>query len=181
MHWRKSNCSLGLGLSAPKIASHLIKCILKKKLSIDVFSPSYDRQALSGRGYTTPMIAGTEHSNELAASNVYSAKELQEAQTSFLSKSHSMTGLIGRGCETHSGSVPTFPNNPLLSFLCVVGKITPARDRISTCKMKLRNISPTYTSLIVSSLCRWKIRSANNLRHRFLFLFILSSSSKISN
>jgi hypothetical protein len=52
-----------------------------KTLIIDVFSPSYDRQALSGRGYTTPMIAGTNHSNELAACNAYSPKELQEVQT----------------------------------------------------------------------------------------------------
>jgi hypothetical protein len=30
-----------------------------KDLLVDVFGPSYDKQQLSGRGYTTPMIAGT--------------------------------------------------------------------------------------------------------------------------
>jgi hypothetical protein len=32
-----------------------------KTLIIYVFSPSYNRQALSGQGYTTPMIAGTNY------------------------------------------------------------------------------------------------------------------------
>jgi hypothetical protein len=33
-------------------------------LLVDVFGPSYDKQQLSGQGYTTPMIAGTDHTNE---------------------------------------------------------------------------------------------------------------------
>jgi hypothetical protein len=52
--------------------THKIKALIS-----DVFGPSYEKQALSGRGYTTPMIAGTDHANELAASTAYSAQELQ--------------------------------------------------------------------------------------------------------
>jgi hypothetical protein len=41
-----------------------------------VFGPSYSKQALSGRGYTTPMIAGTDHATELAACIAYLPAEL---------------------------------------------------------------------------------------------------------
>ena len=34
-----------------------------RDLIIDVFGPSYEKQPLSGRGYSTPMISGTEHAN----------------------------------------------------------------------------------------------------------------------
>ena len=48
---------------------------------IDVFGPSYEKQLLSGCGYSTPMISGTEHANELAACSPYSPSELRQAQT----------------------------------------------------------------------------------------------------
>jgi hypothetical protein len=51
-----------------------------KDLIIDVFGPSYEKQQLLGRGYTTPMIAGTDHANELAACITYSPAELHTAQ-----------------------------------------------------------------------------------------------------
>jgi hypothetical protein len=52
-----------------------------KDLVINVFGPSYDKQALSGRGYTTPMIAGTDHAIELAACIAHLSAELHCAQT----------------------------------------------------------------------------------------------------
>jgi hypothetical protein len=47
-----------------------------KDIITDVFGQSYDKQSLLGRGYTTPMISGMEHANELAACPPYSAIEL---------------------------------------------------------------------------------------------------------
>jgi hypothetical protein len=51
-----------------------------KDLLIDVFGPSCNKQALSGRGYTMPFIEGTDHANELAACIAYSATELHCVQ-----------------------------------------------------------------------------------------------------
>ena len=58
--------------------NHKISEILK-----DVFGPSYTKQSLSGHGYATPMIAGTEHANELAACSPFLPSELRQAQFGF--------------------------------------------------------------------------------------------------
>jgi hypothetical protein len=56
--------------------THKVKHIIS-----DVFGPSYDKQQLSGRGYSTPMISRMEHANELAVCPPFSAAELKQAQT----------------------------------------------------------------------------------------------------
>jgi hypothetical protein len=56
--------------------THKIKAII-----CDVFGPSYDKQLLSGRGYSTPMLSGTDHANELAACTPFTPIELRTAQT----------------------------------------------------------------------------------------------------
>jgi hypothetical protein len=48
---------------------------------MDVFGCSYDKQPLSGQGYSTPMLSGTENANELAACTPLTPTELQIAQT----------------------------------------------------------------------------------------------------
>jgi hypothetical protein len=52
-----------------------------KQVILNVFGPSYDKQILSGRGYATPMISGTEHTNEWAACPLFLTDELKTAQT----------------------------------------------------------------------------------------------------
>jgi hypothetical protein len=52
-----------------------------KQIIIGVFSPSYDKQSLSGQGYAKPMISGTEHANKIAACPPFSTVEIKTAQT----------------------------------------------------------------------------------------------------
>jgi hypothetical protein len=52
-----------------------------KQVIIDVFGPSYDKQSLSGLGYATPMISGTEYANKLEACPPFLTDELKTAQT----------------------------------------------------------------------------------------------------
>ena len=58
--------------------NHKIRAII-----VDVFGPAYDKQALSGRGYSTPMLSGTEHANELASCIPFSPEELKQAQIDY--------------------------------------------------------------------------------------------------
>jgi hypothetical protein len=50
-----------------------------KDIIADVFGPSHDKQ-LGSKGYSTPMIAGTEHPNDLAACTPNTTSELIIAQ-----------------------------------------------------------------------------------------------------
>jgi hypothetical protein len=50
-----------------------------KDIIVDVFGPSHDKQ-LGNKGYSTPMIAGTEHANDLAACKPYTPAKLIIAQ-----------------------------------------------------------------------------------------------------
>ena len=57
--------------------NHKIRAIISA-----VFGPNYHKQPLSSaKGYSTPMRAGTEHSNDLAACTPFSPMELRIAQT----------------------------------------------------------------------------------------------------
>jgi hypothetical protein len=50
-----------------------------KDIIIDVFGPSHNIQS-GNKGYSTPMIAGTKHANDLAACTPYTSTELAIAQ-----------------------------------------------------------------------------------------------------
>jgi hypothetical protein len=56
--------------------THKIKAIMS-----NIFGPSYNKQSLSGRGYSTPMLSGTKHANELAACTPFTPGKLKAVQT----------------------------------------------------------------------------------------------------
>jgi hypothetical protein len=70
---------LGIGFICSDQCVALNQTHKVKDIVIEVFGPSSDKQQ-GNKGYSTPMIAGTEHGNDLAACTPYTPDELALAQ-----------------------------------------------------------------------------------------------------